>query len=293
MRKLTPTLAVNLLGLPDVQSVMHWLDRIGGMVRRVDELTHMDSEPSLGSVMDYPLVYEDEFGTVETTCRSDGHGFVFRLRGRTFRGRSFDCLWVDGSEMTDLPRDLFPVKSYGPENEFGDLIAKFTIKLPLDVLGAAEPAGQLVLSFDCRDGDMVEGILTVDGAVYTQTSCGWVEGNLIGLQRQLPAGVFLACCLSCRCSQFNPAGAQDIGSLGCFVDWPDMAAVSNKAEASKGDVFRAWHEAQDQGKLQLVQETWLCPRFRLIQPGEPAYKDWDFFVYGKDGRVPPAREPGQ
>lgn len=234
----------------------------------------------MGSVMEYPLVYEDEFGTVETACISDGHGFVFELRGWTFRGQAFDCLWVDGAEMADLPPDLFPVDNHG------DLVGRFTITLPLGVLGAADSAGQMVLSFDYREGAVVEGTLTVDGAKYAQVSGGWgAEGNLIGLQHQLPSGVFLACCLSCRWAHFNPYGADDIGSLGCFVDWPGAATVSDKQ-----DVSQAW---QDEGQFQYVQETWRCPRFRLIQLDEWAYKDWDYFVYQKDGRVPAGGALGQ
>ena len=221
----------------------------------------MDVHLPPGAMVEYPLVYEDSVGMVETVCRSDGHSFAFELRGRTFRGQAFDCLWVDGSEMIELPPDLFPVQSFGSNNESGGLVAKFTITVPLGVIGAGEQEGRLVVGFDYRDGDVVDGALTVDGVTYTQRTHGWVEANLIGLQRQLPQGLFLACCLSCRWSQFNPLGADDIGSLGCFVDWPDADTV-----ASKPEVFRAWREAQDHGQFQYVQETWRCPRFRLIQP---------------------------
>lgn len=254
----------------------------GGLTPEACDNGGMDNQPCVSTVVEYPLVCEDNFGTVETVCRSDGHSFVFELRGRTFRGRAFGCLWVDDSDMADLPPGSFPVRRYGPTSNSCDLAAKFTITLPLGIVGAKQPAGHLVLGFDYRDDDVVDGRLTIDGAVFTQTSCGWVEGNLIGLQLQLPPGMFLACCLSCRWSHFNPSGADDIGSLGCFVDWPDAATISNKPT-----VFRAWREAQEHDQFQYVQETWRCPRFRLIQPGELAYKDWDWFVHRKDGRVPP------
>ncbi|MCL2471802.1 MAG: hypothetical protein FWF25_08720 [Propionibacteriaceae bacterium] len=63
----------------------------------------MDSEPSCESVAEYPLMYEDEFGVVETVFHSDGHSFMFQLRDWTFSGQAFDCLWVDGSELTVIP----------------------------------------------------------------------------------------------------------------------------------------------------------------------------------------------
>jgi hypothetical protein len=69
------------------------------------------------------------------------------------------------------------------------------------------------------------------------------------------------------------------------VDWPGAATVSDKQ-----DVSQAW---QDGGQFQYVQETWRCPRFRLIQLDEWAYKDWDYFVYQKDGRVPAGGALGQ
>ncbi|MCL2850424.1 MAG: hypothetical protein FWE61_10330 [Micrococcales bacterium] len=73
-------------------------------------------------------MYEDEFGLVETTCQTDGHCLVFELHGRTFRGRSFNLLEVDGAEMVDLPPDQLPV------NKSGDLVAKFTMT-PVTVVG--------------------------------------------------------------------------------------------------------------------------------------------------------------
>ncbi|MCL2422549.1 MAG: DUF6304 family protein [Micrococcales bacterium] len=229
----------------------------------------MPEEEPRTNLVECPLVYEDELGSVETTCRSDGHCLVFDLRGRTFRGRSFNLLDVDGSQMEDLPRDRFPV------DERGDLVARFTMTLPVAVVGSDDPTAGLVLVFAYRDANAIDGTLTVDGVQY-RADAGWVEDVLIQIQRQLPAGVFIACCLSCRWSHYDPLGNNSFGDLACVVDLPDAATAS-----AKGDVFRLWR-----GPLEYTQETWHCPRFRLLQPGEWAYKDW-----GLVDISPPTAEP--
>ncbi|MCL1838451.1 MAG: DUF6304 family protein [Propionibacteriaceae bacterium] len=253
----------------------------------------MCAELVSGLGMEYPLVYTDEFGTVKTSCHSDGHGFMFQLRGRTFRGQSFDCLYVDGCEMADLPPQEFSVKKIWSEHNNcydGDLEGKFTITLPLRILGATEPAGKLMLSFDHRNNYVVDGILTLDGVTYTQTSqagYGYVEDVLIGLECQLPAGVLLACCLTCRWSHFHPLGYGCIGYLGCLVDWPSAATIS-----SDTDVEWAWHYAQEQNQFQYAQETWQCPRFQLVQPGEFGYLDYAYHRFDpKHPRSPTRSNP--
>ncbi|MCL2090780.1 MAG: DUF6304 family protein [Micrococcales bacterium] len=229
----------------------------------------------------FPLTYEDCYGVVETTCWTDGHGLVFSLRGRTFRGCSFSLLDPDGTTMAELPDDLFPVGTYGVSGD-GDLLAKFTLTVPLAVTGAGQSAGNLTLTFDLRDlretkdYDYVDGCLELDGATYRSTR-GYVENLLIDVQEQLPDDVFLVCCLSCRWSHYTPCGNDDFGCLRCLRDWDDASTVS-----SKGDLFRAW---SSDAWVQ-VQETWCCPRFSLLQPGQWAYKDWGQ-VYQKAGRVPP------
>jgi hypothetical protein len=229
----------------------------------------------------YPLRYEDRFGLVDTVCRSNGRELIFELRGRAFRGENFNLLDVDGpDDMASLPDDQFPVDRYG------DLLACFTIELPLPVLGAVEPAAQLGLSFDYRDGDdcLIDATLRLDGALWRTTARrarGFVELCLIDLQRQLPDGVFLACCLSCRWSNYYPGGNPEFGAIGCFVAWPGAADI-----AGKGDTIHAWHDARRQQQVHLMQETWSCPLFRLLQPGEWSYKDWDWDVYQIGERRP-------
>jgi len=218
--------------------------------------------------VDYPLRYEDQYGVVDTVCHSNGRELALTLRGRTFRGGGFSVLDVDGSDIADLPKDQFPVDQYG------GLKGCFTLTLPVPVIGSTNSSAVVVISFDYRDGaNLINSTLTADGISYQAVHKDDAESCLISLQRQLPEGMFLACCLSCRWSHYWPGGNGDFGNLGCFVAWPGAAGI-----ASKIDTFHAWDDARRHDQVVQMQETWSCPLFRLIQPGEWAYKDWDWAV---------------
>jgi len=231
----------------------------------------MPTVPEPDEYVDYPLTFEDQCGVVDTICRSDGRELVFSLRGCTFRGQCFDFLDVDGSDLAGLSANQFSFDQYG------DVQGCFTITVPVGIVGGTESSAVVVMSFDYRNGgNLVGGMLTVDGAAYQVAGKDDAESCLIGLQRQLPPGVFLRCCLSCRWSHYTPGGNGDFGDLGCFVDWPGAADI-----ASKIDTFHAWDDARRHDQVVRMQETWSCPRFRLLNLGEWAYKDWDWGVYGR------------
>jgi len=106
----------------------------------------MPDQTPPGTAAAFPLTYSDAFGTAEVSCQVDGHGLAFELREHTFRGRAFNVLETDGMAMVDLPADQYPV------DKWGDLVAKFTLTLPIAILGSREPTGQLRLEFDRRKG---------------------------------------------------------------------------------------------------------------------------------------------
>src|ERR1051326_3862603 len=86
---------------------------------------------------------------------------------------------------------------------------------------------------------------------------GFFEYELLSLQRRMPPGMTLKMCFSCAYSDYSPYGHGLFGTMLCFR--------SCKAEylrvQSKDDFFKL-----EEGKWELVQETYLCADFDIRNP---------------------------
>jgi hypothetical protein len=96
------------------------------------------------------------------------------------------------------------------------------------------------------------------GHLVSPGTSGWFEDELLDLQRRLQPEASLKACITCAFSDYSPYGNGMFGWLACFRG--NKAAYT--AVKSKLDLFRIWDTATD-----LVQETYLCPEFRVRLPG--------------------------
>lgn len=213
------------------------------------------------SPQQYPAVFTDRWGQVETVIVNDGQEFSVVLRGILFAGRS--------------PGDLEPAGPLTDTAHHCDLhhgaLCSYTIewRMPIQVaLSDAEPItallhARLVLGDPSPNGGIDREEVTLalhlpTGVVETTTPHGWMEDALLNLQNQLPDGMRLRSCITCAFSDYNPAGNDFFGTMACFRDHKaDYRAVSTKR-----DIFALWPSLTG-----LVQETYLCPDYEPRQPG--------------------------
>ena len=126
-----------------------------------------------------------------------------------------------------------------------------TLRVDL-VLGDPAPHGAI-------DREDLHLVLQVDGQTFSSPgTSGRFEDELLGIQVQLPEGVFIKACINCLYSDYSPYGHGLFGGMMCFRNL--------KAEYLKvtiKDEFWSVHGRQDR----LVQETYLCPEFERRRPG--------------------------
>jgi hypothetical protein len=100
---------------------------------------------------------------------------------------------------------------------------------------------------DIRDYDQLRILLEYGGRQYTGPgTSGWFEDELLGIQAQLPEGVFIKACINCLYSDYSPYGHGLFGYLMCFRNLKEeYLRVTSK------DEFWSVHGREDR----LVQET--------------------------------------
>jgi hypothetical protein len=208
----------------------------------------------------YPATYSDAHGSEATTISNDSEKLRLSLRGVEFVGRDFDSLEPVGAEPGPLRQFTLnqgclcscrivcriPV----PVHDRGKMLDG-TLLVEL-VLGEPAPNGAL-------DREQLRIVLEYGGQRFAGTgTSGWFEDELLGIQAQLPEGVFFKACINCLYSDYSPYGHGLFGSMMCFRNLKvEYLRVTTKQE------FWSVHGRQDR----FVQETYLCPDFERRIPG--------------------------
>jgi hypothetical protein len=119
-------------------------------------------------------------------------------------------------------------------------------------LGGPTPNGQL-------DREQLRLALVYGGRRWESPgTSGWFEDELLGIQAQLPDGVFMRACINCLYSDYSPYGH---GLFGCMMCFRNLKAEYLKVTTK--DEFWSVHDRCDRQ----VQETYLCPEFERRVPG--------------------------
>jgi hypothetical protein len=209
---------------------------------------------------DYPALYSDAMGCVETTIFNDGELLRLSLRGVEFIGRDFDSLEPVGATPEQLLQfrlhrgDLcscqlrcqipVPVQQ---ENKLSDgmLFVEIVLGEPVSTVGIDRLELRLVLTYD---GNKFVSVGT----------SGWFEDELLSIQSQLPEKVFIKACINCLYSDYSPYGHGLFGGMMCFRNLKtEYLKIKSKRE------FLPLHGRQDR----FVQETYLCEEFERRTPG--------------------------
>ena len=208
----------------------------------------------------YRSTYSDAQGSETTTIDNNGETLGLSLRGLEFVGRDFDSLEPKPAAPEQLRRFTLnqgclcschiecriPVQVH----DHGRLMdGALSVEL---VLGDPAPNGGL-------DREQLRIVLEYEGQRFAGSgTSGWFEDELLGIQAQLPQGVFIKACINCLYSDYSPYGHGLFGYMMCFRNLKaEYLKVTTKQE------FWSVHGRQDR----FVQETYLCPEFERRIPG--------------------------
>ncbi len=203
----------------------------------------------------YPATFSDARGTESTVIFNDGATLHMRLRDLEFVGPDFDSL-EPPHEASSQQLGQFSL-SQGclcscrlkcqipiPVHDRGrEVIGSLDVVL---TLGDPAPNGGL-------DREHLHIVLAYDNKrIASPGTSGWFEDELLGIQGQLPDGIFMRACINCLYSDYSPYGHGLFGSMMCFRNLKsEYLRVKTKAE------FWSVHGRQDR----MVQETYLCSEF--------------------------------
>jgi hypothetical protein len=209
----------------------------------------------------YPARYTDRHGEERTTIVNDGESLTIVVRGVRFRGSDFDCFEPLGvSDPAELSSFRFLRGSLG--------FCTIEADVPLPLVTPARLVDGLLtfeltlgepLPTNQMDPNRLKLVLVVNERTYaSRGTSGWFEGEMLDLQRQLPAGTFMRACINCAFSDYSPYGHGLFGCLACFRG----NKVGYRAVAGKDDLFDVWDTMTE-----YVQEPHLCPEFERREPG--------------------------
>ena len=208
----------------------------------------------------YAATYVDARGSEHTVITNDGETLRVRLRGVEFAGPDFDGLGPVGGTPAEHLRPF--------TLQHGDLCAcRIEWQMPVPIGGRVEThavlRAHLVLGNPTPNGAIdrqeLRLVLEFDGRSFaSRGTSGWFEDELLGIQAQLPEGVFIKACINCLYSDYSPCGHGLFGGMMCFRNLKaEYVKVTTKKE------FWSVHGRQDR----FVQETYLCPDFARRIPG--------------------------
>jgi hypothetical protein len=204
----------------------------------------------------YPTLYTDARGAEETTIANDGELLRLKVRGVELVGRGFVSL----SPVADTPPALL---EHVPLDR-GDLCScRLEWRMSIALHDNGQPTAgmlsvELVLGDPLSNREELRLVLEYGGRRFTAPGTGHFEDDLLGIQSQLPAGVYMKACINCLYSDYSPYGSGMFGDMMCFRNL--------KAEylrvTSKQEYLRACGP-----QVCRVQETYLCPEFERRVPG--------------------------
>jgi hypothetical protein len=212
-------------------------------------------------MVSYPAKYTDAHGQEETIIFNDGETLRMTIRGLEFAGTDFDSLEPAG----DAPQGHMAQFSLH-RNELCSCRIECEIPVPLNDHGNLKEGlltVELILGDPAPNGslDREELHITLScnhGQFAGSGTSAWFEDELLGIQSQLPEGVFMQACINCLYSDYSPYGHGAFGCMMCFRNLKsEYLAVKSKQD------FWSVHDRYDR----LVQETYLCPEFDRRIPG--------------------------
>lgn len=202
--------------------------------------------------------YTDREGTITGSMTNDGSEIRINLDGWEFVGTMFD--------------DLEPVEPNGLSQRFrlarGTLCdCEFEFVIPILIDDRSQPVSAEIVVY-CELGQLTEqgGIdreelrvsLDYDTQKYVSSGkSGYMEDELLEIQKQLPEHLFLKACINCLYSDYSPFGS---GAFGCMMCFRNLKQEYLQVK-SKADFFHVHDRFERQ-----VQETWLCEEFERRVP---------------------------
>jgi len=192
---------------------------------------------------------------------NDGETLRMEIRGLTFVGKDFDALEP-------------------PQNVTADQLAQFRLsrnelcscriqcEIPITIQdNDARKDGclsvEVILGEPTQTGALdredLRITLTCDHGKYSGSGkSGWFEDELLEIQEQLPADVYVVACINCLFSDYSPYGH---GAFGCMMCFRNLKTEYLKVKTKKE--FWSVHDRYDR----MVQETYRCPQFERRIPG--------------------------
>lgn len=207
----------------------------------------------------YPAIYQDKHGVVRTTLFNDGRELWMMLRGIEFRSSQFD----DFEPPADCAADKLTTFSLDKYRQVIDYELECDIPIPVaTVAGEMQgvlhsrtvhssnpeprfPYGTLIWILTLRYGNRE--------LVSSGKSRGWFLDEFLEIQRQMPEGEYVKCCLNCVHCDSHPGGPALFGQWSCFRD----NETGFLAARTKQERMAIWST-----KTEDVQEIHLCPQFK-------------------------------
>ena len=212
-----------------------------------------------------PTTYKDQYGTVKTDLKTDGHKLYLTLRDIAFEGVDFESL--------EGKRDS---SKFDYCLEYDDL-TNFTMEVvfPLTIV---HHQVEIVHKLECtivvkhKELTKIDAKLVGSFGLLTLRNQEEFEYVLINLQKKLPKNHSIKSCLSCRYADYHPVGNGIFGGLHCFVNLKEeVLRVTDKFEFM--DLWTDEHVANE--TIFNVQETFLCGKHEFVQEADWVYKGWD------------------
>lgn len=214
----------------------------------------------------YKATYSDANGQEQTAIHNDGNTLEMRVRGVLFIG------WMlDDFKPTISPDDAaLSTFSLSRDSDGSATLCAYTLTfdmpLPIGTSGGIQE-GMLRVQIELGsqtergniDGEVFVLTLYFGGAQYqSRGRSGWIEEELLDIQRLLPENVFMRACINCAYSDYSVYGSGAFGCLLCYRDCKeDYLRIQSKAEYSH--LMKRFTAT--------VQETYLCDEFDRRKPG--------------------------
>ena len=205
----------------------------------------------------YQTRYSDAHGEETTVISNDGQTLRMVLRGVEFSGSDFEDF--EPAEFTLAERLT------GFEFDHQWLCScRFQCEIPIRIHGKGAEAPGLLFG-DIKLGAPESHTSTTHMELhYRDARCegigddGWFETHLLHIQKQLPDGVFIKCCVNCLFSDYSPSGSGSFGCMACFRNCKaEYLAIKSKRDF--------WPVLKKRDRW--VRETYLCEEFERRIPG--------------------------
>ncbi|QDV21477.1 hypothetical protein Pan153_61650 [Gimesia panareensis] len=219
-------------------------------------MNHPTEKPTLEQP---PFQYTDREGTIVGTMTNDGSDIRVNLDGWEFVGKMFD-------DLEPVQTAGLPVRFRLSHEQLCDCEFEFAIPVLMNDrkhLSYVDLSVKMELGTQTERGGLDREELRVSLEYGTQKyvssgKSGWMEDELLEIQKQLPDDVFIQACINCLYSDYSPFGCGAFGCMMCFRNLKqEYLQVKSK------DDFWSVHDDFER----LVQETWLCDEFERRVPG--------------------------